>query len=152
MLRLLIRVLHFARSDCRQIEEAFVHPQGLQGYYRYQLSERQIARFASLSSKDQADRGSDALDALPFTQEPDAVILPEHVQAEPPIRIYKTEYDKPAPVIRKDRPRCVGTQEDLDELNRATPEYLHSIGKPSPWEEGYVKPSGPSKMSSFSDA
>ena len=91
-----------------QITITFLHPQRY--YQAFQLSEKQLECFADLSRPGDVPNTIGAETLLPFAQEPAArtELTYAHVM-DPPLRIYKNEYDQP-PVSHYPRHRnCVRT-------------------------------------------
>ena len=88
-----------------QITNAFLHPQKV--CRAFQLSETQLRSFAALGRVGSTAKSVDAKTVLPFAKEVDARNEPTFVLwGEPPLRIYKNEYDQPT-VAFPNRPRCL---------------------------------------------
>ena len=94
-----------------QIINAFVHPQ--ENSYAFQLSEKQLKRFASLGVAGNAATFAGAETVLPFAKESDArTELTFGKAGEAPLRIYKNEYDQPPVSYLPEGGSCVITQDD----------------------------------------
>ena len=108
-------------ADRYQIINAFLHPQRTSR--AFQLSIGQLERFANLGRPGDAARSVDAETVLPFAEEANArTEFTFRSRGEPPLRIYKNEYDKPpfwglpvrkSCVIRKGDPRFESWEETM---------------------------------------
>ena len=111
-----------------QITNAFLHPQKTSE--AFQLSEEQLQGFADLSRPDDdAAKTIGAETLLPFAQEPAArtELTFGHVE-DPPLRIYKNEYDQPPVSYYPRRRRCVRRQDELPVSVREALEIIKSKG------------------------
>ena len=93
-----------------QITEAFLHPQKTSR--AFQLSEKQLQCFADLRRPGDPAKNIGAETTLPpFVQEPAArTELIVVTAGEPPLRIYKNEYDQPPVTLYPKRRKCVNRQ------------------------------------------
>ncbi|CAF9929375.1 MAG: hypothetical protein ALECFALPRED_004305 [Alectoria fallacina] len=113
-----------------------------QNWWRtFQLSENQIEHFAALKGLD-----SSAETVLPFAREADARIEKSFVRVGQTLRIYKNEYDKPAPsdwptqsscVIRQGDPRAASLEEAMrfikeQGLDKKSPTFSGPFPPPPP--------------------
>lgn len=99
-------------ADGHQIAKAFLHPQKTS--YAFQLSETQLQCFTDLSRPGDPAKNIGAETLLPFAQGPAArtELTFAHVE-DPPLRIYKNEYDQPPVSHYPRRRRCVKSQDEL---------------------------------------
>lgn len=105
-----------------QIVNAFLHPQ--RSSRAFQLSVGQLESFANLGRPIDAARSADAETVLPFAKEANArTELTFGSEGEPPLRIYKNEYDTPpfsplpvrsSCVIRTGDPRAPSWEETMN--------------------------------------
>ena len=110
-----------------QITKAFLHPQKTS--QAFQISEKQLQDFADLSRPGDAAKTIGAETLLPFAQEPAArtELTFGHVE-DPPLRIYKNEYDQPPVSYYPRRRRCVRRQDELPVSVREALEIIKSKG------------------------
>ena len=93
-------------ADRYQISNAFLHPQ--KSTQAFQLSDTQLEHFAQLRQAHDVAKGVSAETLLPFTKEPNARVEPTNVEmGQPPLRIFKNEYDKPRPMLPLPKRKCV---------------------------------------------
>ena len=107
---------------------AFLQPQ--KWWRTFQLSENQIEHFAGLKELD----GS-AETVLPFAREADARTEKSFVRVGQTLRIYKNEYDKPAPSDWPTRSSCVIKQGDPNDPRAASLEEAMKFVKEQGWDK-----------------
>lgn len=116
-------VVLFERAPDRgsEVINAFLHPQCSPN--AFQLSEAQLTSFADLAATDRATTLASAGSILPFVKEPEALTVPTVTgMGEAPLRIYKSEYDKPPPILRLPEENCVVMQGDENDPRAASME------------------------------
>ena len=97
---------------------AFSHPQRKDR--AFQISKQQVEFFASLGMANGSAKSPGAMTAIPFVEEPNARTEPTYVtDEETPLRIYKTEYDKPPVSPWLKRSRCVVMRGDKNDPRSA---------------------------------
>lgn len=95
-----------ANADGDQITNAFIHPQ--KKPEAFQLSQNQLTDFMNLGRAGDSVTKSNAETVIPFNKEPDARTEYTSTRVgEPPLRIYKNEYDKPPTSLWPKRPSCI---------------------------------------------